>query len=104
MEECANGRFELRPVPLGSQVLFVEAPGTNPQPFTMDVQPGGILDRQLVVSADDFSDIPVLRVVAKITADKEEAGILDELVRIAVGCEDFEDLRDDLDQALNKIQ
>jgi cystathionine beta-lyase/cystathionine gamma-synthase len=29
--------------------------------------------------------------------------VLDELVRIAVGCEDFEDLRDDLDQALNKI-
>jgi methionine-gamma-lyase len=35
--------------------------------------------------------------------EREEAGVLDELVRIAVGCEDFEDLRDDLDQALSKI-
>jgi methionine-gamma-lyase len=32
--------------------------------------------------------------------EREEAGIGDELVRIAVGCEDFEDLREDLDQAL----
>jgi methionine-gamma-lyase len=36
--------------------------------------------------------------------EREEAGILDELVRLAVGCEDFEDLRDDLDQALNRIK
>jgi len=35
--------------------------------------------------------------------EREEAGILDELVRLSVGCEAFEDLRDDLDQALNKI-
>ena len=35
--------------------------------------------------------------------EREEAGILDELVRISVGCEDFNDLRDDLDQALDKI-
>jgi methionine-gamma-lyase len=35
--------------------------------------------------------------------DREKAGILDELVRISVGCEDFEDLRDDLDRALEKI-
>ena len=35
--------------------------------------------------------------------EREEAGILDELVRLAVGCEDFEDLRDDLDHALNRI-
>jgi methionine-gamma-lyase len=35
--------------------------------------------------------------------DREKAGILDELVRISVGCEDFEDLRDDLDQALKRI-
>jgi methionine-gamma-lyase len=34
---------------------------------------------------------------------RREAGILDELVRLSVGCEDFEDLRDDLDQALNRI-
>jgi methionine-gamma-lyase len=35
--------------------------------------------------------------------EREEAGIVDELVRIAVGCEDFSDLHDDLDQALNRI-
>jgi cystathionine beta-lyase/cystathionine gamma-synthase len=35
--------------------------------------------------------------------EREEAGIVDELVRVAVGCEDYEDLRDDLDQALHKI-
>lgn len=35
--------------------------------------------------------------------EREQAGILDELVRLSVGCEDFEDLREDLDQALNKI-
>ena len=35
---------------------------------------------------------------------REDAGLYDELVRISVGCEDFEDLRDDLDQALNKIK
>jgi methionine-gamma-lyase len=34
---------------------------------------------------------------------RERAGILDELVRLSVGCEDFADLRADLDQALNKI-
>jgi methionine-gamma-lyase len=35
--------------------------------------------------------------------ERTQAGILNELVRISVGCEDFEDLRDDLDQALNRI-
>ena len=35
--------------------------------------------------------------------EREEAGILDELVRLSVGCEACEDLQDDLDQALNKI-
>jgi methionine-gamma-lyase len=34
---------------------------------------------------------------------RERAGILDELVRLSVGCEDFLDLRADLEQALNKI-
>jgi len=34
---------------------------------------------------------------------RTQAGILNELVRISVGCEDVEDLRDDLDQALNQI-
>lgn len=36
-------------------------------------------------------------------AEREKAGILDELVRVSVGCEDFEDLRDDLKQALDRI-
>jgi methionine-gamma-lyase len=35
--------------------------------------------------------------------EREEACVLDELVRLSVGCEDFEDLRADLDQALDKI-
>jgi cystathionine beta-lyase/cystathionine gamma-synthase len=35
--------------------------------------------------------------------EREEAGITDELVRISVGCEDYDDLKDDLDGALNQI-
>jgi methionine-gamma-lyase len=35
--------------------------------------------------------------------ERQEAGIVDELVRLSVGCEDFEDLREDLNQALNLI-
>jgi len=34
---------------------------------------------------------------------REDCGILDELIRLSVGCEDFEDLRDDLDRALEKV-
>lgn len=34
---------------------------------------------------------------------RQQAGILDELVRLSVGCEDIADLQADLDQALNKI-
>lgn len=36
--------------------------------------------------------------------ERQESGIFDELVRFSVGCEDFEDLREDLDQALNSIR
>jgi methionine-gamma-lyase len=36
--------------------------------------------------------------------EREAAGILDDLIRISVGCEAFEDLRDDLDQALAKAK
>lgn len=36
--------------------------------------------------------------------EREAAGILAGLVRISVRCEDFEDLRDNLDQALYEIQ
>lgn len=35
--------------------------------------------------------------------ERQEAGITDELVRISVGCEDYEDLQEDLEQALSKI-
>jgi cystathionine gamma-lyase len=34
-------------------------------------------------------------------ADRLSHGITDELIRVSVGLEDFDDLRDDLDQALN---
>jgi methionine-gamma-lyase len=41
---------------------------------------------------------------AGIPADEKiAAGISDDLVRIAVGCEDWEDLRDDLAQVLDRI-
>lgn len=36
-------------------------------------------------------------------AEREAAGILDELVRLSVGCEDVEDLMADLDQAMSHI-
>lgn len=36
-------------------------------------------------------------------AEREAAGITDDLVRLSVGCEDFEDLRGDLEQALNRV-
>jgi methionine-gamma-lyase len=36
-------------------------------------------------------------------AERNEAEITDDLVRIAVGCEDLEDLRQDLAQALEKV-
>ncbi len=35
--------------------------------------------------------------------ERHAAGIVEELLRLSVGCEDFKDLRDDLDQALEKI-
>jgi methionine-gamma-lyase len=34
--------------------------------------------------------------------ERREAGIADDLVRIAVGCEDYDDLEKDLEQALEK--
>jgi cystathionine beta-lyase/cystathionine gamma-synthase len=34
-------------------------------------------------------------------SDRVAHGIRDELIRISVGLEDFDDLREDLDQALN---
>lgn len=35
--------------------------------------------------------------------ERQASGILDDLVRLSVGCEDFSDLRDDLNQALENI-
>jgi methionine-gamma-lyase len=35
--------------------------------------------------------------------EREASGITDDLVRIAVGCEHWEDLRDDLSQALDRV-
>ncbi|MBD3867300.1 MAG: PLP-dependent transferase [Acidobacteria bacterium] len=35
--------------------------------------------------------------------EREEAGITDDLIRLAVGCEDFDDLKDDLEQAMAKV-
>jgi cystathionine gamma-synthase len=35
--------------------------------------------------------------------DRQRMGILDELIRMSVGIEDFEDLRDDIDQALEAL-
>ncbi len=37
-------------------------------------------------------------------AEREAAGIADELVRISVGCEDVDDLQEDLDQALDAVR
>jgi cystathionine beta-lyase len=35
--------------------------------------------------------------------DREKTGIVDSLIRLSVGIEDIEDLKSDLDQALNEI-
>ena len=35
--------------------------------------------------------------------ERERASITDDLVRLSVGCEAFEDLKDDLEQALAKL-
>jgi methionine-gamma-lyase len=67
----------------------------NVHVFTLAVSLGGI--ESLIEHPASMTHATVPK------KEREEAGVLDELVRIAVGCEDFEDLRDDLDQALNKI-
>jgi methionine-gamma-lyase len=60
--------------------------------FTLAVSLGGV--ESLIEHPASMTHASVSR------EEKEKAGITDDLVRIAVGCEDFEDLRDDLDQAL----
>lgn len=63
--------------------------------FTLAVSLGGV--ESLIEHPASMTHASVSR------QEREEAGILDELVRISVGCEEFVDLREDLDQALNKI-
>ena len=63
--------------------------------FTLAVSLGGV---------ESLIEHPASMTHASVSQEeKKKAGISDELVRIAVGCEDFEDLRDDLDQALSRI-
>ena len=68
----------------------------NVQVFTLAVSLGGV---------ESLIEHPASMTHASVSKEEKlKAGISDELVRIAVGCEDFEDLRDDLDQALRKIK
>jgi methionine-gamma-lyase len=67
----------------------------NVKLFTLAVSLGGV---------ESLIEHPASMTHASVPKDeREEAGILDELVRLAVGCEDFNDLRDDLDRALDKV-
>jgi cystathionine beta-lyase/cystathionine gamma-synthase len=36
--------------------------------------------------------------------ERKAAGISDDLIRLSVGCEGYEDLREDLDQSLNQAK
>jgi methionine-gamma-lyase len=63
--------------------------------FTLAVSLGGVESLIEHPASMTHASVPV--------TDRKTAGIVDELVRIAVGCEDYEDLREDLDQALNAI-
>ena len=67
----------------------------NVKLFTLAVSLGGV---------ESLIEHPASMTHASVSKEeKEKAGVLDELVRIAVGCEDFEDLRDDLDLALSLL-
>ena len=67
----------------------------NVELFTLAVSLGGV--ESLIEHPASMTHAAVPR------EEREEAGILDELVRISVGCEDVEDLQADLEQALDKI-
>jgi methionine-gamma-lyase len=68
----------------------------NVKLFTLAVSLGGV---------ESLIEHPASMTHASVSKEeKAKAGIADELVRVAVGCEDYEDLRDDLDQALNNIK
>jgi methionine-gamma-lyase len=62
--------------------------------FTLAVSLGGV--ESLIEHPASMTHASVPR------KEREAAGIVDELVRVSVGCEDFEDLRDDLVQALDR--
>lgn len=64
--------------------------------FTLAVSLGGV--ESLIEHPASMTHASVPR------EEREAAGIGDELVRISVGCEDFEDLRDDLAQALESMR
>lgn len=67
----------------------------NVQLFTLAVSLGGV---------ESLIEHPASMTHASVPKEEREgAGILDELVRVSVGCEDFDDLRGDLEQALSKI-
>jgi methionine-gamma-lyase len=67
----------------------------NVRLFTLAVSLGGV--ESLIEHPASMTHATVPR------HEREQAGIVDELVRISVGCEDFADLRDDIDQALHRI-
>jgi methionine-gamma-lyase len=67
----------------------------NVRLFTLAVSLGGV--ESLIEHPASMTHASVPR------HEREEACILDELIRMSVGCEDFQDLRADLDQALKKI-
>ena len=67
----------------------------NVQVITLAVSLGGV---------ESLIEHPASMTHASVSKEERlEAGVLDELIRFSVGCEDFEDLKADLDQALNKI-
>ncbi|MBZ0268668.1 aminotransferase class I/II-fold pyridoxal phosphate-dependent enzyme [bacterium] len=63
--------------------------------FTLAVSLGGVESLIEHPASMTHSSVP--------REEREAAGILDELIRVSVGCEDFEDLRADLEQALDRI-
>jgi methionine-gamma-lyase len=64
--------------------------------FTLAVSLGGV--ESLIEHPASMTHAGLPRV------EREAAGIVDELVRISVGCEDAEDLQEDLDQALTAVR
>jgi methionine-gamma-lyase len=63
--------------------------------FTLAVSLGGL---------DSLIEHPASMTHASLPRqEREESGILDELIRVSTGCEDYEDLRADLEQALDRI-